>query len=265
MKKPTEFGPNRTGIATSPVDSARLIEGAKDGVTADPTNGPQALAAERRAYSEAADPLGTVPPPASIKGAAKSVLQALKGKNAAVFVDLLGERLAYERTGTRLYEALLVKHDAADLRPGDPTREQLTKIRDDEARHFATLKAAIEQLGGDPTTVTPSADAAAVSSLGLVQLLTDPRTTFTEALKAILQAELVDRDSWVLLADVAERLGQSDMAEQFRSALADEEEHLLNVRTWVMSSVEGQVGFDVPTAPADAPTGGARPSISSPR
>lgn len=266
MKKPTEFGPNRTGIATSPIDSARLIEGADDGITRDPLNGPVALTAERRAYSEDADPLGTVPPPASVKGAAKTVLQAFQGKNAAVFVDLLAERLAFERTGVRLYEALLVKHDAADLRPGDPTRDQLEKIRDDELRHFGLVKSAIEKLGGDPTAMTPSADAMAVASLGLVQLLSDPRTTFTEGLKGVLQAELMDRDSWVLLSDIAERLGQTEMAAAFRLALAQEEEHLLNVRTWVMSAVEGQVGFDVPTAPGDAPTGGVRPtSMSSPR
>jgi rubrerythrin len=261
MKKPTQFGPNRTGIATSPIDAPRLIEGAQDGVTPDPINGIEALTAERRAYSEDADPLGTVPPPASMKGMAKGAVQALKGNNPAVFVDLLAERLAFARTGARLYEALLVKHDAADIRPGDPSREQLEKIRDDELRHFGLVKSAIEKLGGDPTVVTPSADAVAVASLGLVQLLSDPRTTFTEALKGILQAELLDRDSWVLLADVAERLGQTEMGAAFRAALAQEEDHLVNVRTWVMNAVEGQVGLDVPTAPADAPTGGARPTV----
>jgi hypothetical protein len=48
-----------------------------------------------------------VPPPTSMKGMAKSALQALKGEKATVLIDKLAERLAFERTGTRLYETLI--------------------------------------------------------------------------------------------------------------------------------------------------------------
>lgn len=258
MKNPTDMGTNRTGIATSPVDSKRLINGARDGMTADPMAGHLALTVERRAHSESAEPLGTVPPPGSLKGAAEAVVEAIKGNHATVFLDLLAERLAFERTGARLYEALLVKRDAAEPHPGAPTREELEKIRDDEIRHFGIVVAAMKEMGGDPTAVTPSADAMAVASSGLVQLLADPRTTLTEALKAMLIAELTDRDAWILLADLADRLGKPDMANQFRDALEQEENHLAAVRTWVLHAVDGQLGLEV-VPPEDRSQLGHRP------
>jgi rubrerythrin len=178
---------------------------------------------------------------------ADAAIAMMEGKRATAFLDLLGARLAFERAGTRLYEALLVKLAAADPRPEGPTREDLERLRDDEARHFVLLKRAIEELGGDPTVMTPGADVVGVSGAGWVQVLADPRTTLTEGLKTILQAELVDGEQWLMLADIALRLGHLEMAEHFRAALAEEEEHLDLVRGWVVSSVESQIGLEADT------------------
>jgi rubrerythrin len=260
MKKPTDIGQNRTGIATSPIDVKALLDSAAEGV-------PQAsveiapLKAIRVAYSEAADPVGTMPPPASLRGAARALKGAIKGEKATVFLDLLGERLAFERTGTRLYQALLSKLDAADPHPGGPTRDELLKIHNEELAHFHLLADAIERLGGDPTVVTPSADIAGVASSGVLLVLTDSRTTLNEALKAILIAELADNDGWHLLADVAERLGQGELASQFQRALDEEEEHLARVRTWIARAIEGEVGVEEPIEPGEAaapPPGGGQ-------
>jgi len=167
-----------------------------------------------------------------------------KGKNAmGVFLDLLGERLAFERTGARLYEALLVKLEAASEHAERPTRDELERIRDEEVQHFAVLEEAVEELGGDPTALTPSADITAVAGAGWVQVLADPRCTLNEGLKVILAAELADNDGWLTLADLAARLGHEDLAERFRRALADEEDHLARVRAWVLLSVEAQAGL----------------------
>jgi len=138
---------------------------------------------------------------------------------------------------------LLVKLDAADAHPGGPTREDLERIRDEELEHFGLVKRSLESLGADPTAVTPSADVIGVASSGLVKVVSDPRVTLNEALKAALTAELVDNDSWLMLADVAERLGQDDMAAEFRRALAEEEDHLARVRSWLTSAVEGEAGI----------------------
>ena len=85
-------------------------------------------------------------------------------------------------------------------------------------------------------------------SEGLVKVLAEPRTTLTEALKAILVAELADNDSWLVLADVAERLGHSELAGRFRTALIEEEDHLARVRSWLTAAVDGQAGLE-PAAP----------------
>ena len=243
--KPTDMGLNRSGIATSPVDTEAAVEAASAGCP-QPSTAAAALTQARRDYARSAPPVGTMPPPASVKGAVKAVVGAVKGESALVFLDLLGERLAFERTGTRLYDALLVKLDAADLRPGGPTREEVEEIRDDELRHFALLQQAIESLGGDPTVMTPSADVVGVAGSGWMQVLADPRTTLTEALKVMLAAELTDGDAWETLAEVAEGLEQEELAAQFREAYGDEESHLVRVKTWVTVAVAGQAGIDLP-------------------
>jgi rubrerythrin len=239
--KPTATGANRTGIATSPLDAKKLVEGATMGVS-QPSFDTTALEQERLTRSREAEPVGTMPPPASLKQAAKTVIDTLKGERTNVFVDLLGERLAFERTGTRLYESLLVKLAAADAHPGGPTRAELEEIRNDELAHAALLTEAITGLGGDPTVMTPCANISAVASEGVLKVLADPRTTFTEALKAILIAELTDNDGWAMLADLADKLEQQELASEFRDALEAEEEHLARVRLWLQASIEGQAG-----------------------
>jgi len=185
-----------------------------------------------------------MPPPASPKGAVKAIVTAVKGKHATVFLDLIGERLAFERSGARLYEAVLVKLAASDAGDGRPEREDLEAIRDDEIRHFGLLRDALISLGGDPTAVTPSADVSGVAAMGLVQVVTDPRTTLTEALKTLLIAELTDNDSWLILCDMAERLGEAELAASFREALEQEEHHLARLRTWVSADLDTQAGLE---------------------
>jgi rubrerythrin len=254
--KPTAIGLNRTGIATSPIEAKATVEGAAT-ATPDPVAEPDGITAVREEYAVAAPPVGTMPPPASVKGAAKAAVEALKGKSATVFLDLLGERLAFERTGTRLYDALLAKLAAADPAPNGPTREEIEEIRDEELEHFVLIKSAIESLGGDPTVMTPAADVAGVAAGGWVQALTDPRVTLTEALKVLLTAELTDNDAWQSLIDVAAGLGQDDLASSFQEALANEEEHLTRVRTWVAVAIAGQAGLKI--AAIDEGTGRGAP------
>lgn len=241
--KPTDTGMNRTGIGTAPAEAKKTIEGAQQGVpvaAADSTP----IEALRTELSRQVDPVGTVPPPASLKGLVKTAAEMLKGNKPTVLLDLIGERLAFERTGTRLYEALLSKFEAGDPHPSGPTRAELEQIRDDEHAHFMLLKESMERLGADPTAVTPCADIAAVASLGLLQVVTDPRVTLTEALKAVHIAELTDNDAWMALSDLAEQLGHDELAQEFRRALAEEEEHLRLVRSWVTASIEGQAGVE---------------------
>jgi rubrerythrin len=250
MHKPTSIGSNRTGIATSRVDSKELIAAAQ---AATPFAGPdgESLAAERLAWASAAEPVGTMPPPATLKGAVKMGVKMIQGERPNVFLDKLGERAAYERSGTRLYEALLVKHAAANVHVGGPSRADLERIRDDELRHYGIVRDAIVTLGADPTVMTPCADVSGVMGMGLIQVVTDPRTTLTQCLEAILAAELIDQDAWTTLIRLAEGLGHDELAARFQAALAEEAGHVGRVRGWLLNALEGQAGIDpTPARPA---------------
>lgn len=177
-----------------------------------------------------ADPIGTVPAPGTLKGVAKTGLQKLMGNQPEVLLDKLAGRLAFERTGTRLYDALLgkcaVRLDEGESLPLD----QLRTFRDEEAAHFALVWEAMRQMGADPTAQTPEADVNGVASMGLMQVIVDPRTTLAQSLHAMHIAELTDRDGWDMLTKLARDMGHTDMASTFEAALADEARHLETIR-----------------------------------
>ncbi len=245
MNKPTDVtGKNRTGAAAAPAESKKTAEGAEAGTPDELVNmeGVE-LSATRTAWASSAEPIGTMPPP-SLKGVARTALKKMQGMDPTVFLDLLGARLAFERSGTRLYEALLVKHAAAHLHEGGPTRDELEHIRDEELQHAAILAKCMEQLGADPTAMTPAADIEGVATHGVLQVVADPRTTLTQALQVVMIAELADNEAWQTLIELADGLGQEEMADDFRKALLEEEDHLARVRAWLAAAFSGQAGID---------------------
>jgi hypothetical protein len=248
--RPTSIGKNRTGIATALVRSGAVVEAAsEDPLVTDAES--SKLLPLRTSFARAADPVGTMPPPASLKGMAKNLVEKLRGRNPMVLLDKMGERLAFERTGVRLYEAMLAKYEASDAKDPTITMSALLEIRDDELVHVGLLGEAIQQLGGDPTVVTPCADLVGVIGSGYVQVLTDPRTTLTQALDVMLAIELADNASWELLIELAGGMGLDTTAADFQHALVDEQRHLMQLRSWVSTQLVGQAGLteEVTAAP----------------
>lgn len=223
---------NRTGMQTAPELAEELIEGA---INAPPSSegGMEDIAAYRGEYIAEGFPIGSMPTlPASEEAEADE-----EEIGMAVLLDKLSERLAFERMGTRLYEALLNKLEILGETTPGPTIEQIEHIGREEMEHFLMLNATITEMGGDPTVQSPCADVAGVASMGILQVLTDPRTSMAQCLQALLTAELTDNAGWELLIKLADNLGQDEMKAEFETALANEEEHLLNVRTWVSECV----------------------------
>jgi hypothetical protein len=228
----TEMGHNRTGIATSPKLTEEMIAGAQE--FAPTPNGEENIVGRvREEYARDAEPLGSVPPPATLKGAAKAALRGAKGLRPTQLIDKLGERLAFERTGVRLYEALISKYDAFGSFEGGPTREELVHIMAEEYQHFRLLSEAVTKLGGDPTVVTPSADLHATMTAGVMAVMVDPRTTFAQCLEAALLAELADNAAWEVLGDLATQNGEEELAAQFEAARREELDHLDHVKSWL--------------------------------
>jgi rubrerythrin len=250
------IGMNRTGIQMSPIDSKAMQE---PGCTVGEQGDESALAAIRNDYIHDAEALGSVPVPGSITGALKLGALVLTGAHPQILLDKLGERLAFERTGTRLYDALITKCGAKLDGDISMTINDLAQIRADEARHFLLLSDAIEALGGDPTSQTPSADLAGVESMGLVQVLNDPRTSIAQSLHAIVTAELSDKAGWETLIALAEEHQLDDMVNDFSRALSEEREHLSLVQTWYEESLGLSYG-DVELGSEAAPAGGEPPA-----
>jgi hypothetical protein len=252
--QPTSMGHNLTGTARSPA-AVRAMTEAADALTPFVDIDTSDMEAQRIAFIGEADAVGSVPPPASVEGVAKAGAVLLKGGRPTVFLDKLGERLAYERAGTRLYEALIVKYRAAEETEGDVLPmastlvalegaanaeypgQTLERIRSEEFQHFTLLCEAMAAMGGDPTAQTPCADVSAVASSGFMQVLTDPRTTLPQCLNAMLAVELADNAGWELLASLADEAGQNDLVARFLGALGQEQEHLAIIKAWLSAMV----------------------------
>jgi hypothetical protein len=228
----TKLGKNRTGMDMSPIDSSETLQGSQRSMpTSEGDEG--ALTSIRADYIREADALGSVPPPGTLKGALKSGAQMLSGNRPEVLIDKLGERLAFERGGTRLWEALITKcvagAEGSDLLP----MEVVQRIHDEEMRHMELVRSIIGSMGADPTAMTPCADVTGAAAMGLMQVVTDPRTTIAQSLNAILIAELTDNAGWEMLITLMQQTGNDNFVSDMRKALAAEQDHLLNVRAWL--------------------------------
>jgi rubrerythrin len=231
---------NRTGMAMA--EGADELERVAEEFV--PSGSEEEFHRARKEGRVGAPPIGSTPPPASFLGLAKDALKTLIGSPEHKLLDKLAERLAFERTGTRLYDTLIEKFDQDGTFEDGPSRSDLVRIRDEEAAHFRMLETTIRELDGDPTAVSPSADLAAVASSGVLAVVVDSRTRFGEALEAILIAELVDADAWTRLIELTLQLGKDELAARFSAAERAEEEHLVLVRGWLSARAAGSMGSE---------------------
>jgi rubrerythrin len=263
--KATTPGMNRTGAAVSPEGTEAMTQAAAELTPPVPIDTSDSDA-DRILYIQEASALGSIPPPAGLKGMVKSGVAKLRGGSPSMLLDKIGERIAFERGGVRLYEALIRKHEAASgetgagLRPaaevvaetegmaalaplqGETAAQTLLRIRSEEHAHFRLLCEAMSQLGGDPTAQTPCADVITTASLGLIQVVTDSRTTLAQCLNAVLSAELIDNAGWELLIQLADDAGEAELSGRFLGALAQEQEHLATIKAWLTDLVATRAG-----------------------
>ncbi len=239
MKQQSSMGMNRTGVQMSPMDASEMQNTPSSMTPAAPGDASM-LDEARRSYIENADEVGSIPVPGTLKGAVTTGASMLTGKQPQLLIDKLGERLAFERTGTRLYDALIAKFEGIQDNTTSMTMADLQKIRQDEARHFAILNEAMQSIGADPTAMTPCADVTGVASMGIMQVITDPRTTLAQSLQAILMAEMTDNAGWEMLIALAADQGQTSLISDFSVALDEERVHLQQVRAWLEEATMGR-------------------------
>ena len=182
--KPTDIGTNRTGIAD--LAAAR----AKEMIEASEQSGRRRRRAGARSSSSAPScrstrrPMGRCRRPASMKGAAKTVAKALQGEKANVLLDKLGERLAFERTGVRLYDAVLAKIPASR----DDEGRRSTRRASGASATTSTATSTICRRGNRAARRRSHRDDAVrelrrrAGPWGSCRSVTDPRATLTQCL-----------------------------------------------------------------------------------
>lgn len=220
---------NRTGVSLAPEMALDLIREAQK--TRPTSEGDARVLAEYRGtYIKAQEPMGSLPEPLD---------SGLAGSSGPLLLDKLGERMVFERQGVRLYEGMIGKLKFLGRTAGGPTLGDLEHILSEEREHLRFLQRAVVETGGDPTVLTPCANIAAILSQGVVQVITDPRSTLVQCLEALLLAELADNDGWTLLKQVAQATGAADLLEKIEEAEEHEGEHLTMVRGWLSALVAG--------------------------
>jgi hypothetical protein len=256
MSQKAGLGKNRTGAGPVPERLDAMVAGTRE-FPPSSRGSAKDIAGVRIAYAAEAEPPGHVPAPLGLGNKVKTLAKSAMGSHFTQLIDKLGERLAFERTGTRLYEALVSKHAAYGSFAGGPTEADLQHILAEEHRHFELLRAAIMRMGGDPTALTPSANLHATASKGIGAVLVDPRTSLLDGLEAVLIAELTDAEGWDTLLALAGEAGEGALASEFEEARRNEADHVQKVRGWVAAGQRRRI----PRTPtAEPPRRGKRPA-----
>lgn len=167
------------------------------------------------------------------KDVVKATVDRLKGDHSEVLIDKLGERLAFERMGTCLYEQLIQKCQNDTAASEIVSVSTLEQFRNEEAKHFRLLQKIMHELGADPTSATPGADAMGVATSGILEVMTEPRTSVSQSLQALLSAEATDSIGWELLTELCEELSLHDYIQDFERALEQEARHLEQIQEYL--------------------------------
>ncbi len=156
-------------------------------------------------------------------------MQKLADYNKEKLIDLLNERLAFERSGVKLYDRILEKlkeeSDSNVLRMLDDMQEH----RDQEKEHEEWLEEQIRTLGGSAHAVTEHSDLVTRESKGIEEVVMSD-AELPHLIHALLAAELVDNAGWDLLVQLANEAGDREAKREFKKRLHHEEEHLLLTR-----------------------------------
>lgn len=241
MERSSQMGMNRTGVDMAPIQSKAMLRNVESGGV---TPGqPSALASLERTFIDEAESVGSVPAPGTLKGAAGTIVQKAKGHHLELLVNKLGERLAFERSGVRLYERLIIKCEALQQSGSLVQSDRLRHFRQEEIDHFRMVQQVMESIGADPTAQTPDADVIGVAAMGQMKVITDPRTSLLHCLQTLQAVELTDHAGWELLLELTRGLGLTDAADLFRTALAQEEEHTRQVSEWCRQLIMFEAGL----------------------
>ncbi len=156
-------------------------------------------------------------------------MEKLAQKNRDKVVDVLAERLCFERADVKLYDKILETMRESKEPAVIAMTPQMEEYRDQEKEHRDWLEQCIRQLGGDDRQVTDRARIAALEAAGIEEVVTKDRE-LPYLFHALLAAELVDSAGWDLLVELADEAGDRKARKEFKKRHEEEAQHLSFVR-----------------------------------
>lgn len=168
-------------------------------------------------------------------------MEKLASKNAALVIDVLCGRLAFERTGVQLYDTVIQKIE----RSGEPRYhallDQLHHIRVEEKEHEEWLEEQIRALGGSAHETTSMSRLEMTEAKGVKDVIVDGHQRILDLLHALLTAELADNAGWDLLVKLADDAGDRRAKLEFAKRLAQEMQHLAFIREAVIRAAQIEI------------------------
>lgn len=160
-------------------------------------------------------------------------------------IDYLNERLAFERSGVKLYDRIVSVIQASGDANIQGMLEEMREHRNEEKEHEEWLEEQIRALGGDAHGQTEHSELITRESKGIEEVIMSD-AELPHLFHALLAAELVDNAGWDLLVQLADEAGDHEAKRGFKRRLHEEEDHLIFVRKAVEKfSVKDVFGKDV--------------------
>lgn len=155
-------------------------------------------------------------------------------------LDLLTERLTFERASVKLYDRVLAKMKGVSDPIISGMVEQVTKQRNEEKDHEEWLEEQVRTLGSDAHTETERSELIERESKGIVDVIMQD-DALPHLFHALLTAELVDDNGWKLLLQLADEAEDDVARTELRRRAEEEERHLVYVREVVAAFTRQEV------------------------
>lgn len=166
------------------------------------------------------------------------------GVNSLFLANTLSAFLAHERCGLHLYRSV------AGMTQIEPWREKYREFGQETENHIEILSTLIEELGGDPMYVSPTARMDEFVSTKLMEPIllagsVDQMTMELTCLEAVLLAENKCQTDWQLLKSLVAKMSDSSSKQAIERAIeqvADQEdEHVHWAKTTWQETVMSQI------------------------
>ena len=179
-------------------------------------------------------------------------MKKLAEKKPEKLIELLHERLTFERTSVKLYDRVLSLMALSTEPQILGMLDTMQSYRDEEAEHQEWLEEQIQALGGDVNADSERSRLVATESRGIEEVILREDVELHHLFHALLAAELVDNAGWDLLVSLAEEADDDAALDAFTLRQAEEEDHLEYLSQTIARYAESQVfggQLQLPTEP----------------